>query len=553
MSVLQSAARKGSTLTGHYSASRELSPEEVADKVAGDLEMQNTETRGRSRAISYVFNEDNSQTFSGIMSNSWFYAANKYAVAILISILKRASFYAKAVPVIILLLAVGGQAKSSTVILRLTTYEWAIFLTHIICINAVAAICEIVLFISLEIVLSTNYDAVYRCRALEGPLSYLATVAIMVNFFDYVALPDLGFAWGRVVTTIVAIIIFYAWKSFQLRKYYLSILKTRLEPKLELLAKKKRILSILASTVFLSHNHPMPRPEPPAPVVRTESFETDAAGNSGVFSNLNYVFHQIVNEAYNEGEKSSSEEEPQEVPTTGFWVSLNSKHRTLLLQGVMAVFTISGEVFIRDKASALKLGKQLYTHLSKNGHHHLTSNLICNAIRSSPFDWPNNLPNTVEGTIATALELFNCTQDSDDIILTEHDITSAVKNVYRSMKYAAGSFSDLQELNQSVLIIVDVLFWIVMFLVAQIILQLDATTVLAPVLTILFGASFAFANMLSNLLTAVAFVLFICPYDVGHRVILGFGSGQLAKGNILTVNLFYTTMITVLNEKVTDE
>ena len=34
------------------------------------------------------------------------------------------------------------------------------------------------------------------------------------------------------------------------------------------------------------------------------------------------------------------------------------------------------------------------------------------------------------------------------------------------------------------------------------------------------------------------------------RVILGYGSGSVAKGNILTVNLFYTTMITSFNEKV---
>lgn len=548
--------RKGSITSGGLFSSpgvkksapsfRELSPDEVEDRVAGDIEMHGGNTDGtpvtRRRADTVVLGEDLG-VFSGIVSNNWIYNINKFAAAVYISIFNRLQFYLKITPVIVILLAVGGQAKASTVILGLTTREWIIFLAHILSINAVAAICEIVVFLSMELFLSSNYDFVYCFRALQGPLGHIATIGVMVNFYENVKLPNVGYGWGGVSTVLLTVLLFSAWKSFQLRKYYLSILKNRLASKLEMLAKKKSILSVLATT---TRSATTPSTSYRRMKSRADSMDTDqTTANNNVFTNINNVFREIVNEA-NENFSHDLTEEEEVAVQTSFWTSLNSKHRTLLLQGAMMITTVSGEVVIRDKKTAIRLGKQLYAFLSKNGTRAVSSASIGDVIRNSlHLD-----TRTAENTVSVALEMFHCLEEATDHLLSEQDIVYGVKQVYRSMKYAAGSFSDLQELNQSVLVIVDVIFWICMFLVAQLILQLDTATLLAPILTIIFGASFAFATMLSNLLTAVTFVLFICPYDVGHRVILGYGSGQYAKGNILTVNLFYTTMITNYNEKV---
>lgn len=557
MSILQSALRKGSISSmrgdsimrlddGRPPNERELTPEEVEDRLC-DIELQSTQDtqQNRARATSVLFSEDVG-TFSGMVSSDFFFNANKYIIAVFISLLHRIIFYCKVVPVIIVLLVVGGQAKSSTVILGLSTYDWIIFLLHIMCINAVAAIAENFIFLSMDLAMLSSYDNVYCYRGFQGPLGHITTIGVMVNFFDNVKLPDLGFPWRSLITTLLTILMLYGFKSYHLRKYYLKVLKTRLQPKLELLAKKKNILTILATTVRRSRNHPIP--ERPETMPRRDTIDTEAPPqSSGLLGNLNYVFREIVKEAYNSPDVYKEvQDDEQEEEVTSFWESLSSKHRTMLLQGEMTIATISGEIVVCNRKGAISLGKQLYNYMSKNGTLPVTSEYVCSAVRESPYVLPKN----VDSTVAMTLELFRCKEESHEVIISEQTVISAVKHVYRSMKYAAGSFSDLQELNQSVLVIVDIVFWIIMFLVAQIILQLDATTILAPMLTILFGASFAFANMLSNTLTAVTFVLFVCPYDVGHRIILGYGQGCYAKGNILTVNLFYTTLITMYNEKV---
>jgi small-conductance mechanosensitive channel len=57
-----------------------------------------------------------------------------------------------------------------------------------------------------------------------------------------------------------------------------------------------------------------------------------------------------------------------------------------------------------------------------------------------------------------------------------------------------------------------------MLLVVQIILRVDVSQVIAPLLTILFGLSFAFSPVLSNLFLSMAFVMFLLPFNVGNRV-----------------------------------
>jgi hypothetical protein len=539
---------------------RELTPEELEDRVVGDIQPDASfeRTRSRHRAATVIYGTDDTgegnDNFKAVMSNNWVYSANRFLASIYVATSRSLKFYLKSLALLTVVLVAGGQARSSTVILGLSTREWFNFLLHMIVIHGMSTVWEIILFLSVDFFFSDNYDFIYMMRSLEGPLAFLITIGVLVNFFNSLALPHIGIGWGGIVTVLITILICYTWKSWYVRKYYLEILKNRLAPKLEAVAIKKSILSIIASITRLGGSNPRPWEEDDyngGVKSRSESFEsgTEVTGAKSVFK----AFREIVNEAENKfTEETSPEDDDEEVGSesrvSSFWKNLNSTHRTQLLQGSMSVSTVSGEILIRDKKTAMRFGKHLYQHISKNGTVNVTTATIGEAIRSSQFMTSSAV--LADSTVNSAMLMFRHAEESPNILVTEADIVSGVKHVFRSMKYAAGSFSDLQELNQSVLTIVNVIFWIVMFLVAQLILQLDTTTLLAPILTILFGASFAFASMLSNMLTSVSFVLFLCPYDVGHRVILGYGTSQYAKGNILSVNLFYTTMITNFNQKV---
>lgn len=107
-----------------------------------------------------------------------------------------------------------------------------------------------------------------------------------------------------------------------------------------------------------------------------------------------------------------------------------------------------------------------------------------------------------------------------------------------------------QALQKSVLNIVDSVFWLLMMIFAQIVLQIDTSDYLAPLLTVLFGFSFAIAPIFSNLFLSLSFVLFLHPFEVGDRVILGKGSTSQLTGNVKSISLFYTTISSNQNERV---
>jgi small-conductance mechanosensitive channel len=89
-----------------------------------------------------------------------------------------------------------------------------------------------------------------------------------------------------------------------------------------------------------------------------------------------------------------------------------------------------------------------------------------------------------------------------------------------------------------------------MSIFAQIVLQIDTSDYLAPLLTVLFGFSFAIAPIFSNLFLSLSFVLFLVPFDIGDRVIIGKGTSTMLTGNITSIALFYTTITSNQNEVV---
>ena len=90
--------------------------------------------------------------------------------------------------------------------------------------------------------------------------------------------------------------------------------------------------------------------------------------------------------------------------------------------------------------------------------------------------------------------------------------------VFKEIQFSRASLQDLNNLHQTAKSVVDFIFSVFMLLLVQIILKVDISKILAPLLTILFGLSFAFSPVLSNLFLSMAFVMFLLPYNVGNRV-----------------------------------
>ena len=125
--------------------------------------------------------------------------------------------------------------------------------------------------------------------------------------------------------------------------------------------------------------------------------------------------------------------------------------------------------------------------------------------------------------ILTALLLFRCDEspmDQNGISpsVAQVDIVNGVINVFKEIQFSKASLRDLSSLHEAAKSVVDMIFFAFMLLVAQIILKVELSQILAPLLTILFGLSFAFAVALSNLFLSMAFVMFLLPFNVGNRV-----------------------------------
>ena len=107
-------------------------------------------------------------------------------------------------------------------------------------------------------------------------------------------------------------------------------------------------------------------------------------------------------------------------------------------------------------------------------------------------------------------------------VITQSAVVNAVVTVFSECQFSRASLLDLNDLHETAKTVVDFIFSIFMLLLVQIILKVDVSKIIAPLLTILFGLSFAFSPVLSNLFLSMAFVMFLLPFNVGNRVSAGF-------------------------------
>jgi len=149
------------------------------------------------------------------------------------------------------------------------------------------------------------------------------------------------------------------------------------------------------------------------------------------------------------------------------------------------------------------------------------------------------------------LHLFGCGSGSDgaDVMVTEKQLQEVCRQLYLNSKNMATSLADNAALRQSVNGVADVGFWLLMVVLSQITLDIDPFVLLTPLLSLILLLSFALSQILGNVFSAIGFIVFILPFDVGDRVAIGQGSDRYIC-IITSVGLLTTTALTLYNEKI---
>lgn len=239
-----------------------------------------------------------------------------------------------------------------------------------------------------------------------------------------------------------------------------------------------------------------------------------------------------------------------------------------LKHGYLRVSSRFGVVTIRSRKQAESYGNKLYMHLTNGNTKPFTGDTICEVLREHPTDHrksevlphvchpltPDRFYNPITETglldiQCHALRLFRCSETpvANSGQVSQGVVVNAVVTVFKEIQFSRASLQDLNNLHDTTKSVVDFIFGIFMLLLVQIILRVDISHVLAPLLTILFGLSFAFSPVLSNLFLSMAFVMFLLPFNVGDRVIIG--KVEMIKGNVFEMSLMNTTILTRHNEK----
>jgi hypothetical protein len=240
-----------------------------------------------------------------------------------------------------------------------------------------------------------------------------------------------------------------------------------------------------------------------------------------------------------------------------FW-----KRMSDLNAGSLKFTTYNGMCVINKRKQARVFAEKLYQHLSRRGQYELTARMIRDLLVSAmeasyrkehiaPEDEAALLKAFEEAkkeTIKQANLMF-LLGDKDDAIVKDTDILAGVMKAYKEMKFASSSLYDFGELQLTLRYVVDVFFWICMLIIFQCIVQFNITTILAPAITVVLILSFALGPFFGNMFLCIAFVLFMLPFDIGNRVMIGVGPNAFVC-YITGIGLFYTTVETIYNEKV---
>ena len=523
-----------------------------------------------------------------------FHLKNKITLSLKLSVL---------LSVVFSLLFYSRGADEEQRLLGSTSIEWFHFIFVVLLVEVGTACADSGLFVLFERLWRGSFRIVYYAHCLHGPLGHFLTLVVVVNVLGDMSVPQALPKWRPLVTSAVVVLLLYTAKGYWQRRHFVGLLELRFRDKLSALDACQTVLSILArppppTPLGLPSSSPDWHVTPPAPPRPKPSPYQPCSWLCGWVGWL-WVGRGAENTEEEEGGEGGGDTHRQDL----FWERMDCIRLGMLVVSVgqrgqesdfgetggRGTGAHGGEVRIRSKAEAVWLGKRLYQHLSQ--HMPPLSPPSSQRPRPRPPPRPQGLPSSLLCSLLAAAfpramqdeEQFSrrlaiCTQaglmfgytpspchshgggegeggggeQEQEQLISEEQLVAGVCSAYRTLRHASASMANLQDLHRSVADITDMAFWVTMVLMLHTIFGFRTYTSLTPLLTIIFGLSFALGPSVGSLCLSVVFVMFMLPYDVGNRVCITAGSGQSEDrvvGNVAAITLGYTTIITIYNEK----
>lgn len=400
-------------------------------------------------------------------------------------------------------------------------------------------------------------------HCLNGPVGFLIAVTGIKNWLEKIHYLDSINDWETYLAAIITVWACYTLKTFYHRSKYNTLLVNKFEARLTKMETQAKLLSVLASAKHESKRQSsissFDSSISPRAATREDSSSVSLNDKKSALeklkelgfvsrlqdvmkqrregeTHLKEVFTEIVEASKATVDEDESIHDPSE--DRNFWTRLHA-----VSKGYLVVNTINGRLVIRRTKHALSFAKRLYSSLSRMGRRRVTGKRLCDIIqRDESLD-----EDTKESLTAALLSLFRVSNTPDSVASADI-FNAACKTVFESYKYGASSLSDFGQVREQVAAVLDVIFWIFMVIVVQMIVKLDIDVILTPMLTLVFGVSFAVGPTVAQACMAISFVTFTLPYDVGDRIAVGVGSTKTIC-TVVSISLLKTTVITIYNEK----
>jgi hypothetical protein len=157
-----------------------------------------------------------------------------------------------------------------------------------------------------------------------------------------------------------------------------------------------------------------------------------------------------------------------------FWSSAAKLSRE---KGTLYLSTYDGAVAIRKRIEAEAFGSLLYAHLSREGRKKVTPSVLEKLFKDRDekhYDKTDysviDLTTKEEKETAvllfeSALQLLDPLKTAD---ITEDQCVGALCRVYKEYRFAATSLNDYGELHSSLIIVIDIIFWIGTIVILQV-------------------------------------------------------------------------------------
>lgn len=198
--------------------------------------------------------------------------------------------------------------------------------------------------------------------------------------------------------------------------------------------------------------------------------------------------------------------------------------------------------------TAKALAKRVYRNLSQGGRNQIMDTVLKQIFL--PQDDNGEYITTPAGQPKSQDELLYASASllmdpSGQSRITEKRCIEAFLTVYKDFKFLSTSVNDFGVLQASIQRVINIVFWFIMFVMFMATVNIGLSEFIIPFGTIIVAGSFALSSSVSNLFLAMSFVLFMMPYDIGDKVIVG---GPQRLGHISyyvhSITLLYTTFRT---------